>query len=87
MRFMVRFPSNKFGDYAIMSIEHRLLMRRTGPIVRITPEELHVKDSDWFGVLYTGPLSVSIADLVYLVYLCKLTFNRVYVINIHQRRI
>ncbi|KAK5119639.1 hypothetical protein LTR85_007468 [Meristemomyces frigidus] len=26
-----------------------------GPVVRISPEEIHVKDSEWFDVLYTGP--------------------------------
>lgn len=26
-----------------------------GPVVRCSPEEIHVKDSEWFDVLYTGP--------------------------------
>ena len=26
-----------------------------GPVIRINPEEIHVKDSKWFDVLYTGP--------------------------------
>ena len=29
-----------------------------GPIVRINAEELHVKDPEWFEVLYTGNTSV-----------------------------
>jgi len=26
-----------------------------GPFVRVSPEEIHVRDSEWFDVLYTGP--------------------------------
>lgn len=43
---------SRFGELKIMS--------STGPIVRINPEELHVRDSGWFGVLYTGPSSVKV---------------------------
>ena len=32
---------------------------KLGPIVRINAEELHVKDPEWFEVLYTGNASVS----------------------------
>lgn len=34
-----------------------LLMRRmlAGPIIRISPEEIHVRDPDWFDELMTGP--------------------------------
>ena len=26
-----------------------------GPVIRVSPEEIHVRDSEWFDVLYTGP--------------------------------
>ena len=29
--------------------------RSTGPIVRVRPNEVHVKDSEWMSVLYSGP--------------------------------
>ena len=30
----------------------------TGPIIRIRPNEVHIKDSKWMDVLYTGPSDV-----------------------------
>lgn len=29
-----------------------------GPVLRIRPNEVHIKDSDWMDVLYTGPTDV-----------------------------
>lgn len=57
---------------------------RAGPIVRINPEELHVKDSQWFGALYTGPAQV---DSLPSSLCARLTCCRDCEISIRQRHI
>ena len=54
-RSMVRElgPTQRHGN-AEMSI--------LGPIVRVTPDEIHIKDSTWSEVLYTGYGSVRFLD-------------------------
>lgn len=42
-------PSGQF------TYELDLLHEIYGPVVRCNPEEIHVKDSEWFDVLYVGP--------------------------------
>ncbi|KAL8967514.1 MAG: hypothetical protein Q9183_002885 [Haloplaca sp. 2 TL-2023] len=48
---VVKSPGGQFArEIERMHQEH-------GPIVRINPAELHVKDSDWLGTLYSGATS------------------------------
>ncbi|CAO1606115.1 hypothetical protein XANCAGTX0491_009615 [Xanthoria calcicola] len=48
---VVKYPGGTFAH------EIERIHREYGPIVRINPAELHVKDSDWLGTLYSGPSS------------------------------
>ncbi|KAI4251245.1 MAG: hypothetical protein LQ352_004970 [Teloschistes flavicans] len=48
---IVKSPGGTFAE------EINRMHHQYGPIVRINPEEIHVKDSDWLGNLYTGPTS------------------------------
>ncbi|KAL6719251.1 hypothetical protein ACLMJK_003488 [Lecanora helva] len=46
------FGGRQGGDY-INQVEQ--MHEKYGPIVRVTPDEIHVKDSEWSHVLYAGP--------------------------------
>lgn len=55
---------NLHEEYGILpwntSIDFRMHFYNVhaGPVVRIRPNEVHVKDSNWMDVLYTGPSDV-----------------------------
>lgn len=50
---------NKYGErFPRRQIYLHPYQRPAGPIVRIRPNEVHVKDSNWMDVLYTGPSDV-----------------------------
>ena len=53
-----------FDEIRGQTLAEILFPTRAGPIVRINPEELHIKDSGWFGTLYTGPSSVITVSLL-----------------------
>ena len=51
-----------FEDIEVYFVRYDL--RSAGPIVRIRPNEVHIRDSKWMDVLYTGPSDVC-AKLLY----------------------
>ena len=57
---------NMVSDSSLLSfcfLKHRS-NGSLGAIVRINPDEIHVKDTEWVGALYTGPTSVRTLHLL-----------------------
>ena len=50
--YEVYFDAFKGGQY---TYELDRLHDKYGPVIRSNPEEIHIRDSEWFDVLYVGP--------------------------------
>lgn len=55
---------NSIGNTVRGKLSFRTMLRLIGPIVRVGPNEVHVKDSSWVNALYAGPRAVCLMQEV-----------------------
>lgn len=77
----------KYGMINVGTLYHRKLTESlSGPVVRLSPDEVHIKDSTWVDTLLAGPAQVSIiSKQSYVILLRSLTNYREDGINIPQQ--
>ena len=67
MQDMVRMPSLSYLPPTHCDSRANLRIFAAGPIVRINPDEIHVKDPTWLDTIYSGPGHVRLSLSVTLI--------------------